>query len=70
MASSETFQACVPIIDAKKIKKISPSFHVQFCKRGTKKENQRKNTGEFKMWDVGLMGIWKKKYKKNAVNQI
>lgn len=54
----------------KKNKNFSPSFHVQFCKRGTKKENQRKNTGEFKMWDVGLMGIWKKKYKKNAVNQI
>lgn len=51
MASSETFQACVPIIDAKKKKKQFP-------------QNQRKNTGEFKMWDVGLMGIWKKKYKK------
>lgn len=50
MASSETFQARVPIIDAKKIKQFP--------------QNQRKNTGEFKMWDVGLMGIWKKKYKK------
>lgn len=52
MASSETFQACVPIIDAKKRKNFPQAFMFSFEREGLKKKIRGKIQENLKcgMW--------------------